>query len=231
MIALLCGAQGYALAPNSGKDTGKPKGSSRRPRNALTAAQEKAPKAVSELRIIGGAWRSRRIRFVAAPEVRPTPDRIRETLFNWLQGALPGARALDLFAGSGALGLEALSRGAVEVTFVERDRLVADGLRQALVALGAQGGRVVTADAFEFLRGPATPCDLVFLDPPFAKGWLGDLCTLLDDRNWLAPHAWIYLECAARDGVPALPPGWTDWRHARAGEVSAHLVRRAGTTA
>jgi 16S rRNA (guanine966-N2)-methyltransferase len=231
MIALLCGAQGYALAPNSGKDTGKTKGLPRGRRKALTAAQEKAAKPVSELRIIGGSWRSRRIRFVAAPEVRPTPDRIRETLFNWLQGAVPGARALDLFAGSGALGLEALSRGAAEVTFVERDRQVAECLRQALAELGAQGGRVVAADAFEFLQGPPVPYDLVFLDPPFAKGWLGDLCKLLDDRGWLAPHAWIYLECAARDGVPALPPGWTEWRHARAGEVSAHLVRRAATPA
>ena len=184
-----------------------------------------------QLRIIGGAWRSRRIRFAAAPEVRPTPDRIRETLFNWLQGAVPGARALDLFAGSGALGLEALSRGAAEVTFVERDRRVVESLRQALDELRATGGRVVAADAFEFLRGPPVPYDLAFLDPPFALGRLGELCTLLEDRGWLAPHAWIYLECAARDGVPALPPGWTGWRHARAGEVGAHLVRRAGTTA
>lgn len=164
---------------------------------------------------------------MAAPGVRPTPDRIRETLFNWLQGAVPGARALDLFAGSGALGLEALSRGAAEATFVERDRRVVESLRQALDELGGTGGRVVAADAFEFLRGPPVPYDLAFLDPPFAQGRLSELCTLLDERGWLAPHAWIYLECAARDGMPALPPGWTEWRHARAGEVSARLVRRA----
>lgn len=183
------------------------------------------------MRIIGGLWRSRRIRFAAAPEVRPTPDRIRETLFNWLQGAVPRSRCLDLFAGSGALGLEALSRGAAEVTFVERDPRVVESLRGTLAELGADSGRVVAADAFEFLHGPATAYDLVFLDPPFARGWLGDLCKLLADRGWLAPHAWIYLECATRDGVPALPPGWIEWRHARAGEVSAYLARRAGTTA
>jgi 16S rRNA (guanine966-N2)-methyltransferase len=108
---------------------------------------------------------------------------------------------------------------------------VVESLRQSLAELGAQGGRVVAADAFEFLRGPPLPYDLVFLDPPFAAGWLGDLCKLLDDRGWLAPRAWIYLECAARDGVPALPPGWSEWRHARAGEVDAHLVRRGGAAA
>jgi 16S rRNA (guanine966-N2)-methyltransferase len=184
------------------------------------------------VRIIGGAWRSRRIRFEpATDEVRPTPDRIRETLFNWLQGTIAGSRCLDLFAGSGALGLEALSRGAAEVTLVERDRRVVASLEAALRELHAEGARLVQADAFEFLNGPASPYDVVFLDPPFAKGWLGDLCKLLEDGGWLAPHAWIYLECAARDGVPALPPGWAEWRHARAGEVSAFLARRAGTTA
>jgi 16S rRNA (guanine966-N2)-methyltransferase len=228
MIALLCGAQGYALAANSGKDkrrdrtVGKPH----------TAAQDGRPAPARELRIIGGAWRSRRIRFVpATDEVRPTPDRIRETLFNWLQGTIVGSRCLDLFAGSGALGLEALSRGAAEITLVERDRRVVASLEAAARELRADRARIVHADAFEFLKGPGSPYDVVFLDPPFAKGWLGDLCKLLEDGGWLAPHAWIYLECAARDGVPALPPGWTEWRHARAGEVGAFLARRAGTTA
>jgi 16S rRNA (guanine966-N2)-methyltransferase len=182
------------------------------------------------VRIIGGAWRSRIIRFAAAPEVRPTPDRVRETLFNWLQGEIPGSRCLDLFAGSGALGLEALSRGAAEVTFVERDRAVVRTLEAALAELKADRGRVVNADAFAFLDAAPSPHDVVFLDPPFAKGWLGELCKLLDGKGWLAPNAWIYLEYAARDEVPALPSGWIEWRQARAGEVTACLARRAGAT-
>lgn len=174
-------------------------------------------------------WRSRRIRFVTAPDLRPTPDRIRETLFNWLQAVVPDARCLDLFAGSGALGLEALSRGAREVTFVESDRAAAQRLRATLAELKANGGTVVNADAFAFLRGAPRPYDLVFLDPPFARGWLPELCTLLEAHGWLAPHAWIYLESAAREPPPALPAGWSEWRHARAGEVGAHLVRRGVT--
>ncbi len=229
MIALLCGTEEYAPPLNPGKDR-RP----RKPRQVTDiATQDQAsgrPGGRGLVRIIGGQWRSRRIRFATVEGVRPTPDRIRETLFNWLQGAVPGSRCLDLFAGSGALGLEALSRGAAQVTFVERDPRVVASLREALAMLAAGHGRVVAADAFAFLAGPPEPYDVVFLDPPFARGWLGDLCTLLEDRGWLAPHAWIYLECAARDGLPALPPGWTEWRHARAGEVGAFLARRAGAT-
>lgn len=224
MIALLDGAQGYAVPSNSGKDR-RPARNGAKP---LTAAQDKAASATSRVRIIAGQWRSRRIRFAAAPEVRPTPDRIRETLFNWLQTEVPGARCLDLFAGSGALGLEAASRGAREVTLVERDRRVVQSLETTVAELGATGVRVVEADAFAYLNGPVPPApyDLVFLDPPFAKGWLVELCTLLENRGWLAPHASIYLECSAGDGEPALPAGWALRRSARAGEVGAHLARR-----
>jgi 16S rRNA (guanine966-N2)-methyltransferase len=225
MIALLCEAQGYAVASNSGKDA-RPR--SRR-RASHTAPQDAASSQRNSVRIVGGLWRSRRIRFVAAPETRPTPDRVRETLFNWLQRVVPDSRCLDLFAGSGALGLEALSRGAREVTFVESDRAVAQQLRDTLAELNATGGAVVNADAFAFLRGAARPYDVVFLDPPFARGWLPELCTLLEAHGWLAPHAWIYLESASREGLPPLPAGWSEWRHARAGEVGAHLVRRGVT--
>jgi 16S rRNA (guanine966-N2)-methyltransferase len=225
MIALLCEPQGYAVPSNSGKDA-----RARPRRRALhTAPQEANGAARNVVRIVGGMWRSRRIRFVTAPDLRPTPDRIRETLFNWLQAVVPDARCLDLFAGSGALGLEALSRGAREVTFVESDRAAAQRLRATLAELKANGGTVVNADAFAFLRGAPRPYDLVFLDPPFARGWLPELCTLLEAHGWLAPHAWIYLESAAREPPPALPAGWSEWRHARAGEVGAHLVRRGVT--
>lgn len=213
------------MPSNSGKDA-----RTRTNRRGLhTAAQDSAAAQRNSVRIIGGMWRSRRIRFATAPELRPTPDRVRETLFNWLQTAIPDARVLDLFAGSGALGLEALSRGAREVTFVETDRAVAQRLRESLVELKAAGGTVVNADAFAFLRGPARPYDVVFLDPPFARGWLPELCTLVEAHGWLAPHAWIYLESAARDPLPPLPAGWSEWRHAQAGEVGAHLLRRGWT--
>ena len=177
MIALSGGAQGYALAANSGKD-----GTPRRARpSASTAAQKKRPGQSNSVRIIGGEWRGRRIRFPSAAELRPTPDRVRETLFNWLQGVIGAARCLDLFAGSGALGLEALSRGAAEVVFVEREPRVAAALKATLAALGSGRSAVVTGDAFRYLAGAPRPFDVVFLDPPFAQGRLPELCTLLEN--------------------------------------------------
>ena len=195
---------------------------------APTAAQKKRPGLSNSVRIIAGEWRGRRIRFPSAAELRPTPDRVRETLFNWLQGVIGAARCLDLFAGSGALGLEALSRGAAEVVFVEREPRVAAALKATLAALGAGRGEVVTADAFRYLTGRSRPFDVVFLDPPFAQGRLAELCTLLDDGGWLAPRAFVYLEGAARGGIPPLPASWRQARETRAGEVHGVLARRAG---
>ena len=212
----------------------------RRKRSAGGPAPAAPAGGANSVRIIGGQWRGRRIGFPAAAALRPTPDRVRETLFNWLQGSLAGARCLDLFAGSGALGLEALSRGAAEVVFVERDPVVASALAANLRHLeppaatpaGQAGarGRVVEADAFAFLAGPPRPFDVVFLDPPYAAGRLAELCRLLDSGVWLAPRAFVYLERAARDGQPALPPSWSQWRELRAGGVSASLARRVEAT-
>jgi 16S rRNA (guanine966-N2)-methyltransferase len=210
------------LATNSDKD--RHLRASRKTQSA--AAQKKAGATRNAVRIIGGEWRGRRIRFPAAAELRPTPDRVRETLFNWLQGVTPGARCLDLFAGSGALGLEALSRGARAALLVENDPVVAAGLRASLAALKDTRGRVLERDAFALLSGPAEAFDVVFLDPPFAKGWLTDLCKLLEAGGWLAPGALIYLENAARDAAPSLPPGWVLERETRAGEVHGMLARR-----
>ena len=183
------------------------------------------------MRIIGGEWRGRRIRFPSVAELRPTPDRVRETLFNWLQGVVGGARCLDLFAGSGALGLEALSRGAGEVVFVEREPRVAAALAATIAALGAVRGTVVTGDAFRYLAAEPRPFDVVFLDPPFAQGRLPELCTLLENRGWLAPRAFVYLEGAARGGIPPLPAAWQQARETRAGEVHGVLARRADPAA
>ncbi|MGQ0836916.1 MAG: 16S rRNA (guanine(966)-N(2))-methyltransferase RsmD [Gammaproteobacteria bacterium] len=179
------------------------------------------------LRIIGGTWRSRRLRFPSAPEIRPTPDRVRETLFNWLAPRIAGARCLDLFAGSGALGLEALSRGASRVVFVERERQAAAELRRLLHEWDARGGTLVRADAQRFLAGVAEPFDVVFLDPPFtSRELLSGVAARLETGGWLAPRALIYVECAAREGLPELPSSWKAAKTGRAGEVGYHLLER-----
>ena len=180
------------------------------------------------LRIIGGEWRGRRIRFRGEGGIRPTPDRVRETLFNWLMARVPGSRCLDLFAGSGALGLEALSRGAAHATFVELERGNVANLRETTALLAPARSTVIEADALAWLAGPPQPFDIVFLDPPFADGLLREAMRLLEARGWLAPDAFIYLELPGKAGAPALPAGWLSHRSGRAGAVGYHLARRQG---
>jgi 16S rRNA (guanine966-N2)-methyltransferase len=180
------------------------------------------------LRIIGGAWRGRTWRFPDG-DIRPTPDRVRETLFNWLAPTIAGARCLDLFAGSGALGLEALSRGAARAVFVEQATAAARELRQTLALWGgeqAAAAQIHVADANSFLAGKPELFDVVFLDPPFAAGLLGQIATRLEAGQWLAPTALIYAEGPARAGLPTLPQGWSAAKSGRAGEVGYHLLRR-----
>lgn len=177
------------------------------------------------LRIVGGRWRGRRLSFPDAEALRPTGDRIRETLFNWLQPYLSGSRCLDLFAGSGALGLEALSRGAASAVLVEKARAVARQLEQSVRELDAVGARIVNADALGFLAGAAEPFDIVFLDPPFATDLLDRCCGMLTGSGWLAPGAFVYLERDLSQGPPALPPQWTLHREGRAGQVGYYLAR------
>jgi 16S rRNA (guanine966-N2)-methyltransferase len=152
---------------------------------------------------------------------------VRETLFNWLATRLPGARCLDLFAGSGALGLESLSRGAAHVTFVERDAAAARELRARLSEWGATGADVEHGDALRFLGSAGSPCDVVFLDPPFDSDFLTLAADRLENGGWLAPGALIYVECAARNGLPPMPPTWTATKSKQAGEVGYHLLTRA----
>jgi 16S rRNA (guanine966-N2)-methyltransferase len=177
------------------------------------------------LRIIGGRHRGRRLRFPAGVAIRPTPDRVRETLFNWLQPRIVGARVLDLFAGSGALGLEALSRGAAHVTFVEQDRRAAAALEQLTREWQEPEVTIECADALAWLSGTraAALFDIVFLDPPYDAAALGAAAVALVDHGRLAPDARVYLERRARDPLPALPPGWREQRAGRAGEVGYHL--------
>jgi 16S rRNA (guanine966-N2)-methyltransferase len=167
------------------------------------------------------------LRFPASAAIRPTPDRVRETLFNWLAAVTRGSRCLDLFAGSGALGLEALSRGAAHVTFVEQDDSAAKELRARLAEWHAGDARVERVDALRFLAGPAQPFDIVFLDPPFASDLLERAAAALAGR-WLRPGALIYVECAARDALPALPPSWQPLKAKQAGEVGYHLFAQGG---
>ncbi len=180
----------------------------------------------NSVRIIAGTWRGRRINFPDIPGLRPTPDRVRETLFNWLQHDVAGARCLDLFAGSGALGLEALSRGAKELVFVEQAVAAARGLTEQLTRLGVTGrAQVMEMGATRFLRTPAQPFDIAFLDPPFGREALAEYVPMLDTGNWLKEGGLVYLENEKAAGVPVLPPHWEMLKSKAAGEVGYHLAR------
>jgi 16S rRNA (guanine966-N2)-methyltransferase len=199
------------------------------PAVATSKRELPAPPGRNSVRIIGGAWRGRRVHFPDMPALRPTPDRVRETLFNWLQHSLAGTRCLDLFAGSGALGLEALSRGAAEVVFVEQFPAAARTLQEQLVRLGGEGkGRVMEMGAARFLRTPAKPFDIVFLDPPFGKNALAEYVPMLDSGNWLTPAGLVYLENERNAGLPPLPVHWELLKSKSAGEVGYHLARING---
>ena len=172
-----------------------------------------------KIRIIGGAYRGRRIAVPERRDLRPTPDRVRETLFNWLGQRLDGRTCLDLFAGSGALGFEAASRGAARVVMVENDREVFAALRKSLGLIGAAQVELVQGDAFEYLSGTDARFDLVFLDPPFRQNALPALMARLPDR--LAAGGRVYVEAP-----DALEPGelWRELKRARAGQVSYQLL-------
>ena len=177
------------------------------------------------LRIVAGNWRSRLLDIADVPGLRPTSARIRETLFNWLAPGLPGARCLDLCAGTGALGLEALSRGAASAVFVERSAIATRMLRANIATLQAEGAEVLQMDALDFSQVQASaPFDLVFLDPPFAADMLNDLCRLLSDRKLLASNARIYLEQDRDKPEPELPEGWQVLKNETAGNVRYMLV-------
>ncbi|MGC9456507.1 MAG: 16S rRNA (guanine(966)-N(2))-methyltransferase RsmD [Halothiobacillaceae bacterium] len=186
----------------------------------------------NRLRIVGGTLRRRSLRFPDRPGLRPTPDRVRETLFNWLTGRVRQARCVDLFAGSGALGLEALSRGAARCWFVERDRRAADSLAGNLAELGVDdAGQLLRQDARQALS--AAPwaqegqIDLLFIDPPFAVPGLGEaVLAQVADAPWLSADAVIYIEYPAESGEPDLPAGWQIHRQGRAGESACLLLQR-----
>lgn len=195
-------------------------------RNRVRGPNNALQKKPGFVRIIGGRWRGRRIAVPELPGLRPTPDRVRETLFNWLAPMIAGSRCLDLFAGTGALGLEAASRGARQVVLVESDRGAAERLRESSARLAPEVCEVVQADALAWLESAPRPFDIVFLDPPFGTPLLQAAMQALASGGWLAPGARIYLEAPAEQGVPALPPGWLLHRSGRAGAVGYHLALR-----
>ncbi|MCG6897320.1 MAG: 16S rRNA (guanine(966)-N(2))-methyltransferase RsmD [Thiocapsa sp.] len=176
------------------------------------------------LRIVGGRFRGRRLPVPTEPGLRPTSDRIRETLFNWLAPVLPGARCLDAFAGSGALGFEAASRGAGQVILVESAAAVVRQLQANLQRLGAEGIEIVHGDVLRWLGGNGRPFDIVFLDPPFAQHLWSSAIARLARADWVKDGTRVYLEAPLRTGFPDLPPDWHLVRDKTAGQVRYGLV-------
>lgn len=176
------------------------------------------------LRIIGGTHRGRKLSFVDAPNLRPTPDRMRETLFNWLQPVIHDARCLDLFAGSGALGLEALSRGAGEVIFVEKDPKAAQRLKENLSLLHYDPAQCHQQTAQAFFETEPKQFDVVFLDPPYKSDFLPEVIQQLDN-GWLADGARLYIEHDSHHATPAFPAGWQVLKQTKAGQATALLLQ------
>lgn len=190
----------------------------------------KNSKASNQLRIIGGVWRGRKLSFPDVDGLRPTGDRIRETLFNWLAPDIQGAHCLDLFAGSGALGLEALSRGAESSWLLEKSHIAAQQLNSNLQLLQATNGKVEQVDSLAWLsrQPPVQRFDIVFIDPPFALDLWDKIAATLEAGNWLSDAAIIYLE-APRDALLQLPANWQLHRDKQAGQVSFRLYYRQPT--
>ena len=181
--------------------------------------------ALGRLRVVGGTLRGSRLDVADAPGLRPTPDRVRETLFNWLMPVIQGARCLDLFAGTGALGIEALSRGAAQVDFVEADGQLAALLRENLLRL-KQTAFVHRRDALQYLSAADARYDIVFLDPPFNAGLWTAAAQALEAQDRLQADALIYVESPAQE-IPEMPVRWQLHREGRAGAVRYALYRRS----
>jgi 16S rRNA (guanine966-N2)-methyltransferase len=179
---------------------------------------------VNEVRIISGKWRRRKLAFPDRPTLRPTPDRARETVFNWLAQWLDGARCLDLFAGSGALGFEALSRGAAAATLVDDDPAVIRALQESARAIGATDCTIRRASALDFLRGNERSWDIVFLDPPFDSRLLEQTLEALGDGAHLHDESIVYVESSVHR--PPLLGRWRTMKSTRTGDVQSQLVQR-----
>jgi len=192
-------------------------------KNVLKHASNNSKAKASKLRIISGEWRSRQLPIPDIEGLRPTPDRVRETLFNWINPYIPGSVCGDLFCGSGALGLEALSRGAKHLLFVDNSRVVSQQMTDNLATLGATNADVVAQNASAFLESATPrPLDIVFLDPPFRKGWLAQMIPLLE-KGWLADQALVYIEMEKEANLPPLPRHWSLKKEKIAGQLVYRL--------
>ncbi len=171
------------------------------------------------------------MRFPAQADVRPTPDRVRETVFNWLANAIPGARCLDLFTGSGALGLEALSRGASTVDFVDSARPVIQQLQQTIQQFKAKGAQAVCSTAQAWLQQASlqqTPYDIIFIDPPFHQSDIEVYLNAIEQQQCLKAKGWIYLETKKDTITPSLPKNWHWHKEKSAGQVTSRLLQKIG---
>ena len=183
-----------------------------------------------QLRIIAGSWRGRKLGFLEREGLRPTTDRVRETIFNWLQMDLPGSRCLDLFAGSGALGFEAASRGAAKVVMVDDDIETSNLLKSNIGLLEAQQVEAVCGDAIRFLQRCDQKFDVVFIDPPYQSDVIAQCCELLESKQCLSDRAKIYIECDASIDLSkdsnGLPDNWQCLKRKTAGQAGYHLFTR-----
>lgn len=179
-----------------------------------------------QIRIIGGEWRGRKVKVADLPDLRPTPDRVRETLFNWLSAVVPGAYCLDAFAGSGALGFEALSRGAARVVMVDESAVVVSLLKEQLANFKTDRAEVYRAVVPEQLKKPIKPFDIVFLDPPYQQDNLLPCCFYLEQHGYLAERAYLYLEAKTPLDPAQLPANWRLIKSKKAGQVAYHLAER-----
>lgn len=199
---------------------------SKRPPSTRPSSAAGTQKRLNTVRIISGTHRTRKIQFPDAPGLRPTSDRVRETVFNWLRDDISGARCLDLFAGSGALGIEALSRGASWVDFVESNPQVSSALAQSIIKLALGNTTIHRADAVQWVsenKAPVKAFDIVFLDPPFADKLLPKICELLQQTGLVQAKSKIYIEVDAAESELTLPNNWQLLKSKRAGNVSFSL--------
>ncbi|CAH0992963.1 Ribosomal RNA small subunit methyltransferase D [Sinobacterium norvegicum] len=195
-------------------------------KQALASRKKPVAKNANSLRIIAGQWRGRRLNFIDSEGLRPTGDRVRETLFNWLQVDVPGAVCIDLFAGAGALGFEAASRGAAKVVMIEKSRAVAERLRQNVALLDAGHVEIVNGSAIDWMNGSAEAADIVFVDPPFAGDLLEQSLRQMEAACWLKDSTLIYIETAKYQAF-TVPAGWQQLKQKNTGQVSVYLYQRS----
>ncbi len=193
-------------------------------RRQQNPSQKRAPS--GQVRIISGLWRGRKLPVHDAEGLRPTTDRVKETLFNWLAQEIPHAKCLDLFAGSGGLGFESASRQAEKVTMLEMNPQAFNQLKNNISALNASNIEAFNTDTLAYLKQPGLAYDVVFIDPPFRQGLLQETVQLLEQNGWLAEHAMIYIESEKEHPLLELPQNWQLYREKLAGQVCYRLFER-----